>query len=74
MDLQQLQDHQEFTKEQILQSQNMLEGLRSELAEENRKLDSKKNEQVRLGDAVKMKYKKSYLDSVAKMTTSMLDQ
>ena len=36
--------------------------------------DSKKNEQVRLGDAVKMKYKKSYLDSVAKMTTSMLDQ
>ena len=44
VDLQQLQDHQEFTKEQILQSQNMLEGLRSELAEENRKLDSKKNE------------------------------
>ncbi len=44
VDLQQLQDHQEFAKEQILQSQNMLEGLRSELAEENRKLDSKKNE------------------------------
>ena len=44
VDLQQLQDHQEFTKEQIFQSQNMLEGLRSELAEENRKLDSKKNE------------------------------
>jgi chromosome segregation protein len=44
VDLQQLQDHHEFTKEQILQTQNMLEGLRSELAEENRKLDSKKNE------------------------------
>ena len=43
-DLQQLQEHHEFTKEQILQTQGMLEGLRNELAEENRKLDSKKNE------------------------------
>lgn len=43
-DLQQLQEHHEFTREQILQTQNMLEGLRIELAEENRKLDSKKNE------------------------------
>ncbi|MBS1512188.1 MAG: chromosome segregation protein SMC [Bacteroidetes bacterium] len=43
-DLQQLQDHHEFTKEQILATQNVLEGLRVELAEENRKLDSKKNE------------------------------
>ena len=43
-DLQQLQDHHEFTKEQILATQSMLEGLRSELAEESRKLDSKKNE------------------------------
>ncbi len=44
VDLQQLQDHHEFTKEQIFQTQSMLEGLRGELAEENRKLDSKKNE------------------------------
>ena len=44
IELQQLQDHQEFTKEQIFQTQSMLEGLRSELAEESRKLDSKKNE------------------------------
>ncbi len=43
-DLQQLQEHHQFTREQILQTQNMLEGLRNELAEENRKLDSKKNE------------------------------
>ena len=44
IELQQLQNHQEFTKEQIFQTQSMLEGLRSELAEESRKLDSKKNE------------------------------
>ncbi|MEP7256720.1 MAG: AAA family ATPase, partial [Ferruginibacter sp.] len=43
-DLQQLQQHHEFTKEQILQTQNRMEGLRNELANENRKLDSKKNE------------------------------
>ena len=43
-DLQQLQDHHEFTKEQILQTQNKMEGLRNELAVENRTLDSKKNE------------------------------
>ncbi len=43
-DLQQLQEHHEFTKEQILQTQSVLEGLRNELAEESRKLDSKKNE------------------------------
>jgi chromosome segregation protein len=43
-DLQQLQEHHEFTKEQILQTQSMMENLRNELAEENRKLDSKKNE------------------------------
>ncbi len=48
MDLQQLQDHHEFTKEQILATQNMLEGLRLELAEENRKHDSKKNEHALL--------------------------
>ena len=44
IELQQLQNHQEFTKEQIFQTQSMLEGLRSELAEQSRKLDSKKNE------------------------------
>lgn len=43
-DLQQLQEHHEFTKEQILQTQALLEDLRSKLAEENRKLDAKKNE------------------------------
>ena len=43
-DLQQLQDQHEFTKEQILQTQNMMEGLRNNLAEESRKLDSRKNE------------------------------
>ncbi|CAN5376258.1 chromosome segregation protein SMC [soil metagenome] len=48
VDLQQLQDHHEFTKEQILQTQNQLETLRVKLAEENRILDSKKNEQALL--------------------------
>ena len=44
VDLEQLQHHQENTKEQILQTQAVLDGLRNNLAEENRKLDSKKNE------------------------------
>lgn len=44
IDLEQLQQHQENTKEQILQTQSALESLRNELAEENRKLDSKRNE------------------------------
>ena len=43
-DLQQLQDQHEFTKEQILQTQNLMEGLRNNLAEESRKLDARKNE------------------------------
>lgn len=43
-DLEQLQQHHDYTKEQILQTQSVLEGLRGELAEENRKLDSRKNE------------------------------
>lgn len=51
-DLQQLQDHHEFTKEQIFQTQSLLEGLRSELAEESRKLDSKKNEYALLKSLV----------------------
>ena len=44
VDLEQLQQHQENTKDQILQTQAMLDGLRNNLAEENRKLDAKKNE------------------------------
>lgn len=36
--------------------------------------DSKNNEKVRLGDTVKMKYKKSYFDAVSNMTNSMIDQ
>jgi len=44
LSLEQLQQEHEFTKDQILQTQNLLEGLRVHLAEENRKLDSKKNE------------------------------
>jgi chromosome segregation protein len=43
-DLQQLQEQHERTKEQILQTQAEVEELRHKLAEENRKLDSKKNE------------------------------
>ena len=43
-DLEQLQKHQEYTKDQILQTQSVLETLRGRLAEENRKLDSRKNE------------------------------
>ncbi len=44
VDLEQLQQHQENTKEQILQTQSVLDGLRNVLAEENRKLDAKRNE------------------------------
>ncbi len=43
-DLQQLQEQHEKTKEQILQTQSAVEELRQQLAEENRKLDAKKNE------------------------------
>lgn len=42
--LEQLQEQHEFTKEQIFQTQSVLEGLRNNLADENRKYDSKKNE------------------------------
>lgn len=42
--LEQLQAHHAHTKEQILQTQGVLEELRNELAEENRKLDAKRNE------------------------------
>ena len=39
-----LQQQHEFARKQILETQGLLEGLRNELAEENRKLDSRKNE------------------------------
>lgn len=42
--LEQLKKHNEFTKEQILETQSVLEKLRTELAGENRILDSKQNE------------------------------
>ena len=44
VDLEQLQHHQENTKEQILQTQSVLDALRNNLANETRKLDAKKNE------------------------------
>ncbi len=44
VDLEQLQQHHEYTRDQILQTQAVLDGLRNNLAEENRKLDAKKNE------------------------------
>ncbi len=47
-DLQQLQEHHEYTREQIFQTQSVLETLRAQLAEESRKLDSKKNEHALL--------------------------
>ncbi len=43
-DLQRLVDRQEDIKGKILQSQEQLESLRAKLVEENRKLDSRKNE------------------------------
>ena len=44
VDLEQLHQHHEYTRDQILQTQAVLDGLRNQLAEENRRLDSKKNE------------------------------
>ena len=43
-DLHQLQKHQDYTKDQILQTQAVLDTLRNRMADETRKLDSKKNE------------------------------
>src|SRR4030095_6317283 len=43
-DLLQLQQHHEYTKDQILQTQAILDELRNQLGEEGRKLDAKKNE------------------------------
>src|SRR6185295_9524896 len=42
--LEQLKQHNTSTREQILETQALLEKLRSELAEENRTLDSRQNE------------------------------
>jgi chromosome segregation protein len=44
LDLEQLQEHNTRTREKIGETQGILETLRGRLAEENRKLDSKKNE------------------------------
>jgi len=43
-DLVQLQQHHDFTKDQILQTQAILDELRNQMAEEGRKLDARKNE------------------------------
>ena len=43
-DLVQLQQHHEYTKDQILQTQAILDELRNQLGEEGRRLDAKKNE------------------------------
>ncbi len=48
IDLSQLQEQHEHTKEQILHTQAVLETLRSKLADENRKLDAKRNEHALL--------------------------
>ena len=48
VDLSQLQEQHETTKQQILDTQQQLEALRNKLAEENRKLDSKRNEHALL--------------------------
>ncbi|HET9056947.1 MAG TPA: chromosome segregation protein SMC [Chitinophagaceae bacterium] len=48
VELSNLQQQHEFTKEQILQTQQIMESLRNQLAEENRKLDAKKNEHALL--------------------------
>jgi chromosome segregation protein len=47
-ELKQLQEQHNLTKDQILEAQAALEHLRNELAEENRKLDAKKNEHALL--------------------------
>ena len=43
-DLEQLQKHQDYTKDQILQTQALLESLRGRMADETRKLDARRNE------------------------------
>ncbi len=47
-ELKQLQEQHNLTKDQILQAQSELEQLRNQLAEENRKLDAKRNEHALL--------------------------
>lgn len=44
LELEQLQEHYQNTKDQIAETQALLEDLRHKLADENRKLDAKKNE------------------------------
>ncbi len=62
VDLDQLQKHQEYTREQILQTQALLDGLRNDLAEETRKLDARKNEQDLLKSMIESM--EGYPDSV----------
>jgi hypothetical protein len=50
-----LQEAHEFAKEQIFQTQSVLEGLRSNLADENRKLDG-----YFVKDCVKKRFCKRY--------------
>jgi chromosome segregation protein len=52
IDLQQLQEQHEATKQNIFETQQLLEGLRNEMAEESRKLDAKKNEYALLKSLV----------------------
>lgn len=47
-ELRRLQEQHEATKQQILKTQQQAEGLRNKLAEENRKLDSRRNEHALL--------------------------
>ncbi len=47
-ELQQLQEQHEYAKQQILETQAAVEKLRTQLAEENRKLDARKNEHALL--------------------------
>ena len=62
VDLDQLQRHQENTKDQILQTQAVLDTLRNDLAEETRKLDAKKNEHELLKSMIESM--EGYPDSV----------
>jgi chromosome segregation protein len=61
-DLDQLQKHQDYTKEQILQTQALLDTLRGRMADEARKLDSKKNEHDQLKSLIESM--EGYPDSV----------
>lgn len=71
MDLEQLQQHQENTKEQVLQTQSLLDGLRNNLADETRKLDAKKNEHELLKSMIDSM--EGYPDSVKSIQQQQLE-